>query len=110
MSVSQTIHLTGIMPPLRNIVVDGQDNIIEITSNTPENVVPKVFLGSMKQGNETSLTPAILEDYESKIKGKDLHSTELHFTLPDHQTAKAGNHNWLTALPRISLLRLPSLL
>jgi len=109
LSVSQTIHITGVVPPMRNIVVDGHGNILEITSNTPENVTPKVFLDSMKDGNETSLTAAILKDYESKIKGRDLRSTELHFTLPDPQAAKVSRPSWLTALSHMSWLRLSPL-
>jgi len=109
LSVSQTIHITGVVPPMRNIVVDSQGNILEITSNTPENVTPNVFLGSMQEGNETSLTAAILKDYELKIQGKDLESTELHFALPDPQTAKVSHPSWLTALSHMSWLRLSPL-
>lgn len=94
---------------MRYIIVNTQGNILEITSNTPQNVTPKVILDSFQNGTELPLTPAILKDYQSKIRGKDLRSTELHFALPDPQTAKAKQLDWLTALPRISWLRLPSL-
>ncbi|HSX36526.1 MAG TPA: hypothetical protein VLG13_00155, partial [Patescibacteria group bacterium] len=78
MSVSVEIHITGIVPAMRNIVVDARGNIIEITSNTPDNVTPKVYLGSLQNGNEVPLTTAIQKDYEQKVQGKDLHSTDLH--------------------------------
>ena len=110
MSVSQVIHLTGIVPPMRNIVVDGQGNILEITSNTTDNVTPRVFLNKMLDANEISLSPAVYEEYQSKIAGKDLHSTELHFALPNPHVAKTKQPGWLTALSHISLLRFPSLL
>ncbi|HSX36638.1 MAG TPA: hypothetical protein VLG13_00750 [Patescibacteria group bacterium] len=106
MSVSVEIHITGIVPPMRNIVVDAKGNIIEITSNTPENVTPKVYVGSLQNGNEVPLTTAIQKDYEQKVQGKDLHSTDLHFSRSAPQTAKAAQPGWLVALRHISLMKL----
>ena len=109
-SVSQVIHITGVVPPMRYIIVNPQGNIVEITSNTPENVTPKVILDSFQNGTELPLTSATLKDYESKIQGKDMRSTELHFALPNPQTAKSSSPAWLRAISHISQLRFPSLL
>jgi len=103
-SISQQIHLTGIVPPMRFIVVNGQGAITEITSNTPENVTPKVMLGSL-QGAELPLTPELLKEFATKTKGVDMHSTDLHFA-PRGLAAARSKHPALSAVRPISLLRL----
>lgn len=103
-SVSQVIHITGVVPPMRNIIVDGRGNIIEITSNTPESVMPKVYLNSFT-GPELPLTPIVLKDFEAKTKHVDMQSKELHFSAPNPMAARATRPSLLTALHDISFLR-----
>ncbi|HET7320835.1 MAG TPA: hypothetical protein VFI84_04630 [Candidatus Saccharimonadales bacterium] len=103
-SVSQVIHIRGIVPPMRNIIVDGNGNITEITSNTPENVRPKVYLRSFA-GPELPLTSALTRDFNGKTRGVDMHSTDLHFALPDPAVAKARTPGLLGVSSFISFLR-----
>ena len=104
-SISQEIHLRGVVPDMRFIVVNARGSIVEITSNTPHTVTPRVFLNSLQSGTELPLTPGLLKDYEQKIQGKDLHSTDLYFTPAKPEAAKTSTPSWLTAISRISLLK-----
>lgn len=103
-SVSQVIHIQGIVPPMRNIIVDSSGNITEITSNTPENVRPRVYLGSFT-GPELPLTPILLADFKAKTRGVDMHSTELHFALPSPVASKVKKPSLLSTLSWVSFLR-----
>lgn len=103
-SISQVIHLTGIMPPMRNIVVDEQKNIIEITSNTPEDVTPVVYQGKLAAGNEIPFDAGLQKAYADKIRGKDLHSIDLHFAAPRSETARSRALDVLGDLSRLPLL------
>ena len=104
-SVSQEIHITGVVAPMRFIVLDGHGNIVEITSNTPENVTPQVYVGSIQHGQPAALTPALLKDYESKIRGHDMHSTDLHFAPASPVALKTQKSNLVSFLTHVSLLR-----
>lgn len=106
-SVSQEIHITGVVAPMRFIVLDGQGNIAEITSNTPENVTPKVYIGSIQHGTQVPLTPEVQKDYEAKIVGHDMHSTDLHFPPPSPVAVEVQKSNLLAAIAHISFLRSP---
>ena len=105
-SISQQIHLTGIVPPMRFIILNKQGEITEITSNTPEDVTPKVMLGSL-QGAQLPLTTTLLKDYRAKTKGVDMQSTDLHFVATNQQAARVKPSGPLAPLRQISLLRLP---
>lgn len=110
LSVSQTIHLSGVVPEMRYIVVDSHDKVTEITSNTVHDITPRVYRGSLQSGIQVPLTPAILRDYRAKIAGRDMHSTELHFSPRIPETAVGGRTGLSVLLRDISFLRLPSLL
>lgn len=107
LSVSQVIYITATVPPMRFIVVDSHSNIIEITSNSTENVVPKVLRGSLQSSKQVLLTPAILKDYQQKIRGKDLRNADLHFTAATSQAAHKEVSSWLSGLSHMAFL-LPS--
>lgn len=90
---------------MRFIVLDSGNNIIEITSNTTDDVMPTVKRGSVTDGVEVPLTTAVYEDYLSKIEGKDLQSVDMHFEPQAPTVSTSEKPSWLTALTRISLLR-----
>jgi hypothetical protein len=67
---SGTIVVTAVVPPARYILVNRQATITEILSNTPTNVVPMVYVNSLK-GSPLVLTPAINQQYEAILATTD---------------------------------------
>jgi hypothetical protein len=67
---SGTVVVTGVVPPARYILVNRQAIITEILSNTPTNVVPMVYVNSLK-GSPLVLTPAINQQYEAILATTD---------------------------------------
>jgi hypothetical protein len=104
-SISQEIHIRGVVPEMRYIVLDSDGNIIEITSNTTNDVTPVVKQGSLTSDDEVPLTQAVYDDYLAKTEGKDLSSVDLHFAPAAQTFAANEKSSWLAALARISLLR-----
>lgn len=108
MSAVGVIHLTGVVPPMRFIVVDRQGDITEITSNTLEDVKPKVFLGSLQSGVELPLTPELQSDFAAKTKGLDLSSMDKHFSARRNVAAATVEPaDGFLLIRQLSWLRLP---
>lgn len=63
LSASQELTVTAVVPAHRDIVVSASGEILEITSNTPEDVTPQVYLGSVAPENQQELTPDLLRQY-----------------------------------------------
>src|SRR5580700_8164426 len=63
-SVSQ-ITLQGTVPPMRYLVVNNQNKIIEVTSNTTVYVQPSVYRNKIAINNQISLTPLINQEYKT---------------------------------------------
>lgn len=59
----QQLHTTARVLPAQHIVVNEQGAIVEILSNTTEDVLPKVYLNRISKNTEQPLTPAIHEQY-----------------------------------------------
>jgi hypothetical protein len=66
-SRSQQIIVRGVVPERRVIVVDGQERIMEITSNTPNDVTPEVALLTFT-GPRVPLTDAVRRQYEAVMR------------------------------------------
>ena len=66
-SVTQEIKVTAIVPHHRDIVVSAQGEILSISSNTPQDVVPDVYVGSVSDSTERSLTPELYEQYRKYV-------------------------------------------
>lgn len=62
-TASGKITITARVADTHYVIVDNQDSIIEITSNTTQLVTPRVFRGSITDANEITLTKAIHEQY-----------------------------------------------
>jgi len=69
---SQTIHITATVAPMRCIIVNQTGQIIEITSNTPEPVKPRVFIDKVRANTERSLSPEIYSRYQNLISRSNL--------------------------------------
>ena len=59
------ITLQGTVPPMRYLVVNNQNKIIEITSNTNAYVQPTVYRNKLISDNEIGLTPLINQEYKT---------------------------------------------
>ena len=76
-SVSQTITITAYVAPARSIIIDDQNRMKTIFSNTDQNVTPKVFIDST-QGKQMPLTKALHDKYDkimanqSKVIGVEI--------------------------------------
>lgn len=67
LSSSQELTVTAVVPAHRDIIVDNRGKILTITSNTLEDITPKVFLGSVTPENEQVLTPELLQEYRRLV-------------------------------------------
>ncbi|HET9173739.1 MAG TPA: hypothetical protein VFN56_00480 [Candidatus Saccharimonadales bacterium] len=105
-AVSQEIHIRGVVPPMRFIVVDGHGDIMEVTSNTPDNVTPVVRLNSIAHGATVPLTTNLRDAYRQKTAGHDMHSLDLHFALPNPELAKRQTPTLLAKYLHISFMQL----
>lgn len=64
---SQQITITAKVLPARYIVLDENEQIRKIISNTDEDVSPQVYKDSVKVGNETVANPQALAQYQKII-------------------------------------------
>jgi len=55
--------------PTHYVIVDDNQKIVEITSNTPDAARIKVYIGSVKSGNEMALTHEIKSEYDNLLNG-----------------------------------------
>ncbi|GEM_PF-4891728 len=63
-SSAQELHVTAKVLPMRHIIVDPTGQIIEITSNTSEDVTPQVFESSDRPNNQRPLSDDIYRSYQ----------------------------------------------
>ena len=66
LDVSNTITVTAIIEPERHIVVNQNNKIIEVLTNTPLMVIPVVSLNSLS-GNQLEYSTAISTQYQQII-------------------------------------------
>lgn len=62
-SVSQKITITATVLPHHYIIVDNNDKIVEVISNTDGQATIKVYIHEVSYGNEVLLTPKIYQQY-----------------------------------------------
>lgn len=63
LSASGEITITARVADTHYVIVDSQDNIVEITSNTTQTVTPRVFRGSITATSEIPLSKDVYEQY-----------------------------------------------
>lgn len=66
-SITHEIQVTAIVPARRDILVDKKGQIVQITSNTTEDVTPTVYAGNVSEKNKQQLTAEIYEQYREHI-------------------------------------------
>ncbi len=65
--ITQELHVTAKVLPMRRVIVDNQGQILRITSNTTESISPTVFRGSDTPENQIALSPEIANAYKSLV-------------------------------------------
>jgi len=66
-AIALEIKVTAIVPPMRHIVIDATGAITQVTSNTLEDIEPKVYESDVKSDNERLLTDEIYQQYRSAV-------------------------------------------
>lgn len=61
------IHVYGKVVASQQITLDGAGDIILITSNSTEEVVPRVFNGTVSKASEVPLTDEIYREYRKLV-------------------------------------------
>lgn len=75
-----SVIITAVIAPVRSIVVDRQDTVLEITSNSPDAVIPSVYKDKLDT-KPVALTPAIYSQYAAIIRHVDLHKAGVVYRL-----------------------------
>jgi hypothetical protein len=66
-SVSVEITVTAVVPSHRDIIVDKNGAILEIDSNTKEDVMPDVYLNKVAPENKQTLSPEMYAEYRQHV-------------------------------------------
>ncbi len=66
-SVSREIHVTAIVAHTRTVIVDETNRIIEIASNTEEDVKPTIYMTKPSKENKRELTDDLYKQYRRLI-------------------------------------------
>jgi hypothetical protein len=67
LSSTQELHVTATIPSHRDIIIDSKGQIVSITSNTPEDVQPDVYLLSPEPNNQKPLTDTLYKQYRKYV-------------------------------------------
>ncbi|MDB5181493.1 MAG: hypothetical protein JWP13_256 [Candidatus Saccharibacteria bacterium] len=65
--ITQELHVTATVPDHRDIIINTEGEIIEITSNTPRDVMPSVYLSTSTPANKAELTQKLYEEYRQHV-------------------------------------------
>lgn len=66
-AIAHEIHITARVKPVRTVIVNDQNVIIEIASNTAEAAEIQVFRGSVAAANAAALTPEIQAQFDRLV-------------------------------------------
>jgi hypothetical protein len=66
-SITQQITVTAIVPSHRDIILDKKGQIVEIDSNTKEDVTPDVYAGSYSDAHKQPLTDEVYAEYRTHV-------------------------------------------
>lgn len=67
LTAAQEITVTAIVPPHRDIILDNAGRIVEIDSNTKEDVAPTPYHLAATPPNQIPLTPELLAAYRQLV-------------------------------------------
>lgn len=93
-SVVREIKVTAIVPHHRDIIVDLRGEIIRITSNTPQDVTPDVYLLEISGSSKQPLTESIYEQYRRHVP----EGTDSYGVLYDASARVAGSPGSIQSL------------
>lgn len=66
-SITQEIKVSAVVPHHRDIVIDYAGNIMQVKSNTPQDVTPTVYLGRVAPENQQPLTDELYRQYRQHV-------------------------------------------
>lgn len=66
-SDKEHLHTSGRVLSAHHVVINEQSEIIEIVSNTTEDVNPKIYLNKISKELELSASPEVLERYRQLV-------------------------------------------
>lgn len=98
-SAASTV-ITAQVAPVRHVVVDSDGVIQEVVSNTAENVLPLVHLGSM-DGTQIPLSDDVRQQYVAIISQLDMHRTGYVYTAQEQWGLSAFNLQLVSLLPLV---------
>lgn len=71
-AVAGNISISGIVPPMRFIIVNNRQQITEIISNTTIDVIPQVWRGYIGNGKPLPLSAKLAKSYYQKIRLREV--------------------------------------
>ena len=78
---SGQVTLEGIVPPMRCLIVNNQNQIIEVVSNTNNETQPTVFRNKVLNGNQISMTNPIQREYNTLSRQLNLNQVGIVYKL-----------------------------
>jgi hypothetical protein len=69
------VTLEGIVPPMRCLIVNNQNQIVEVVSNTNAEIQPTVLRNKVLDSNQISITPLI--QWEYNVLGRHLNLNQV---------------------------------
>jgi hypothetical protein len=86
---SGTTTVSAVVAPVRDILVNTDGNIVQIASNTPENVTPTVFMKSFETP-PIPLTTKVFTQYLSLLSNINKNSMGIIYPAPNVPSKKSG--------------------
>lgn len=77
-----SVIITATIAPVRDVLVDNHGVILEILSNTSDNVAPTVYKNRLDT-DPIPLEPGVAERYDSLIRRVNTHKTGVIYRLSD---------------------------
>jgi hypothetical protein len=84
-----SVVITAVIAPVRTIVINDQNKILEVISNGPNNVTPSVYKNRLTT-KPVALTPAIYDQYAVILRNTELHRTGIIYKLDSDAKNKPG--------------------
>jgi hypothetical protein len=90
-SVTREITITAVVPSHRDILIDKKGNIVEINSNTKDDVTPDVYSLKYAPENKRDLTPEMYAEYRKYVPAGTAKYGNLYKRPPAASILSVGN-------------------
>lgn len=92
-AIGDSISISGVVPPMRFIIVNNNQQITEIISNTKVDVIPQVWLGAIGKGKPLPLSAKLFRSYNQKIRIRNIGIIRFSLNKPVHTDTQPS---WLS--------------